>query len=95
MLSCLDTLIQPDENNPDVNGWRVHDDARASDPEVLAPLYIPGWGKPGEVKDLLPTYDIMNRVYLNTIAVKGGNFDEIHSYHIDLMYQTYLACGFH
>ena len=32
----------------------------------------------------------MNRVYLNTIAVKGGNFDEIHSYHIDLMLQTYL-----
>ena len=47
-------------------------------------------GSPVRSRISLPTYDIMNRVYLNTIAVKGGNFDEIHSYHIDLMLQTYL-----
>ena len=32
----------------------------------------------------------MNRIYLNTIAPKGGNFDQIHAWSIDLMLQTYL-----
>ena len=74
-----------------VNGWRVHDNSKCCDPVVLAPLYIEGSKyKPGLIKNLKPVYDIMNRVYLNTIAVKGGNFDAIHSFHIDLMLQTYL-----
>jgi len=59
-------------------------------PCTLAPLYSSSKGKPGFIKHMLPTYDILNRIYLNTIAVKGGNFDAIYSYHIDLMYQSYL-----
>jgi len=80
-----------DPNKRSVNGWRVHDGSKPSDPVVLAPLYLPGSKyKPGLIKFLKPTYDIMNRIYLNTIAVKGGNFDAIHSFHIDLMLHTYL-----
>ena len=32
----------------------------------------------------------MNRIYLNTIAPKSGNYDQIHAWSIDLMFQTYL-----
>jgi len=82
---------RPDPEKTGVNGWRVHDNSKCCDPVVLAPLYIEGSKyKPGLIKNLKPVYDIMNRVYLNTIAVKGGNFDAIHSFHIDLMLQTYL-----
>jgi hypothetical protein len=82
---------KPDPAGTGVNGWRVYGSRRVVDPSVLAPLYIQGTKyKPGRIKFLQPLYDIMNRVFLNTIAVKGGNFDAIHSYHINLMHQTYL-----
>jgi hypothetical protein len=74
----------------EVNGWRIHGGEKPSPQEVLAPLYIRGRGKPNKIKGLLPTYDIMNRVYLETLFVKGGNFDMIHAYHIDAMLQTHL-----
>ena len=46
-------------------------------------------GAVGEVAHLLPTMDIMNRVYFNTIAPKSGNFDQIHAWTIDLMMHTF------
>ena len=64
-------------------GWKVHIGQNASRPDVLAPLYIPGWGHVGEVAHLQSTWDIMNRVYLNTIAPKSGNYDQIHAWSID------------
>ena len=71
-------------------GWKVHDGERASKPDVLEPLYILGWGTVGDVAYLQRNWDIMSRIYLNTIAPKGGNFDQIHAWSIDLMLQTYL-----
>ena len=71
-------------------GWKVHNGENASKADVLAPLYIPGWGDVGEVAHLQRTWDIMNRIYLNTIAPKGGNFDQIHAWTIDLLLQSYL-----
>ena len=71
-------------------GWKVHHGENASRNDVLEPLYIPGWGTVGEVAYLQRTWDIMNKIYLNTIALKGGNFDQIHAWSIDLMLQTYL-----
>ena len=68
------------------DGWVVHQGETASGVEVLDPLYIPGWGVCGQSANLLPVYDIMLRVYQNTIAPKCGNFDQIHSWCIDLMF---------
>ena len=76
--------------NDTAAGWRIPWGARAMDPSVLEPLYIEGLGVPGLTKDLLPLYDIMNRIYLDTIAVKGGDYGKIHNYHVDLMYHTYI-----
>jgi hypothetical protein len=47
----------------------------------------------GLSKDLLPTYDIMLRIYHKTIACKVGNFDEIHGFLVDLMAKTHLMKG--
>ncbi|KAK1677510.1 hypothetical protein QYE76_038358 [Lolium multiflorum] len=47
----------------DANGWRCHDSSFSQTKEVLENLYIKGWGIPGKSADLLPTWDIMLRVY--------------------------------
>ena len=36
-------------------GWKVHEGTNASKSDVLAPLYIPGWGDVGEVAHLQRT----------------------------------------
>ncbi|KAK1677643.1 hypothetical protein QYE76_038491 [Lolium multiflorum] len=75
------------------NGWRCHDSSWAQTREVLENLYIPGWGIPGKSADLLPTWDIMLRVYRETIGPKGGNLDEIHLYEVDLMANSFAKKG--
>jgi hypothetical protein len=59
----------------------------------LENLYIPGWGIAGKSADLLPTWDIMLRVYRETIGPKGGNLDEIHLYEVDLMANSFAKKG--
>ncbi|KAK1663429.1 hypothetical protein QYE76_051588 [Lolium multiflorum] len=75
------------------SGWRFHGDSNASIKDVLEPLYMPGKCKLGFTSGLQPVYDIMLRIYRETIAVKVGNVDEIHSFVIDLMLQTHLRKG--
>ncbi|KAK1604765.1 hypothetical protein QYE76_028438 [Lolium multiflorum] len=77
----------------DENGWRCHDSSFAQTREVLEPLYIKGWGIPGKSADLLPTWDIMLRVYRETIGPKGGNLDELHLYEVDLMANSFAKRG--
>ncbi|KAK1642218.1 hypothetical protein QYE76_060023 [Lolium multiflorum] len=77
----------------DDNGWRSHDSSFALTKEVLAPLYIKGWGIPGKSADLLPTWDIMLRVYRETIGPKGGNLNEIHTYEVDLLANSHAKQG--
>ena len=60
----------------------------ASDPKLLAPLYIPGCGIPGESEDLRPLYDIMHRIYRNVLIPKVGNQDRIYNFFLDLMLMT-------
>ena len=50
------------------NGWTCHDSEHAQRKNVLAPLYIQGCGVPGESADLLPTWDIMHRIYRDLIT---------------------------
>ncbi|KAK1614654.1 hypothetical protein QYE76_020171 [Lolium multiflorum] len=77
----------------DENGWRCHDSSFSRPREVLEPLYIKGWGIPGKSADLLPTWDIMLRVYRETIGPKGGNLDELHLYEVDLMANSFAKKG--
>jgi len=63
------------------------------DKAVLKPLYIKAWANPGKSADLLPTWDVMLRVYSETIGPKGGNFDELHNYEVDLMYNSFIMQG--
>ncbi|KAK1603511.1 hypothetical protein QYE76_037586, partial [Lolium multiflorum] len=77
----------------DENGWRCHDSSFSQPREVLEPLYIKGWGIPGKSADLLPTWDIMLRVYRETIGPKGGNLDELHLYEVDLMANSFAKRG--
>jgi hypothetical protein len=65
----------------------------ASTKDVLEPLYMPGKCKLGFTFGLKPIYDIMLCIYRETVAVKVGNVDEIHSFVIDLMLQTHLRMG--
>jgi hypothetical protein len=75
------------------SGWRFHEESNASTKDVLAPLYMPGQCKLGFTSGLQPVYDIMLRIYRETVAVRVGNVDEIHSFVIDLMLQTHLQKG--
>ncbi|KAK1611955.1 hypothetical protein QYE76_035628 [Lolium multiflorum] len=77
----------------DANGWRCHDSSFSQPREVLENLYIKGWGVPGKSADLLPTWDIMLRVYRETIGPKGGNLDELHLYEVDLMANSFAKKG--
>ncbi|KAK1685516.1 hypothetical protein QYE76_046364 [Lolium multiflorum] len=77
----------------DANGWRCHDSSFSQPREVLENLYIKGWGVPGKSADLLPTWDIMLRVYRETIGPKGGNLDELHLYEVDLMGNSFAKKG--
>ena len=60
---------------------------------MLAPIYMPGRCKLGFTSGLQPVYDIMLRIYRETITAKVGNLDEIHSFVIDLLLQTHLRRG--
>ncbi|KAK1652490.1 hypothetical protein QYE76_070295 [Lolium multiflorum] len=88
-----DALGYPRLPGVDANGWRCHDSSFSQPKEVLEPLYIKGWGIPGKSADLLPTWDIMLRVYRETIGPKGGNLDELHLYEVDLMANSFAKRG--
>ncbi|KAK1680925.1 hypothetical protein QYE76_041773 [Lolium multiflorum] len=88
-----DALGYPRLPGVDANGWRCHESSFSQPREVLEPLYIKGWGIPGKSADLLPTWDIMLRVYRETIGPKGGNLDELHLYEVDLMANSFAKRG--
>src|SRR5664279_2896712 len=71
----------------DGDGWRCHDEGVSSDKKALIHVTIPG-GKPGQTKDLIPTYEIMHRIYRETIAPHVGNWDQVHGYVFDLLKLT-------
>ena len=48
----------------------------------------------GLQKNLLPIYDILHRIFRNTLAPRVGNFDQIHGTLIDIMVHTHRQCGF-
>uniref|UniRef100_A0ACD5UK02 Uncharacterized protein n=1 Tax=Avena sativa TaxID=4498 RepID=A0ACD5UK02_AVESA len=71
-------------------GFRCHMREHPSKKDVLTPLHIRGRGVAGKIKDLLPTYDILHRIFRETVAPRAGNKDEIHGFSVDLLFNTFL-----
>ena len=69
----------------DEYGWRCHDASDPLDRKALKGMYIHGWEELGKLNHLLPVWDIMIRIFRETVNPKGGNFDEIHLYEVDLL----------
>ena len=75
--------------------FRVHnlDRPMVKDKMVEADLYIPGWEAAGSSYKLLPTYDIMLRIYRDVLNPKVGNFDQVHGYLVNMMVLTATKRG--
>ena len=73
--------------------FRIPYSPKPMKPNVLFDLYIPGRAVVGEQKHLLKTWDIIHRIYRNTIAPRVGNFDQIHGMLINILYESSLMVG--
>ncbi|KAK1682939.1 hypothetical protein QYE76_043787 [Lolium multiflorum] len=80
-------------NDYDTNVFRIHLQAKPMAKEKMANLYIPGRMLCGSAKNLLPVYDIMNRIYRSTINPKHTNHDEVHGFLVNLLVRTHEMRG--
>lgn len=71
----------------------MHLEDKPKNKDVLEDLYIEGQVVCGLSNGLLPTNDIMHRIYRAIIKPKVGNFDEIHGFLIDLLLLTHQMKG--
>jgi hypothetical protein len=69
-------------------GYRVHQHGAHPDKNRLAPLYSSS-GKIGTIVGLLPLYNILLRMFPESISPAGGNRDAIRSTLIELMYLSH------
>ena len=65
-------------------GWRCHSNDESGGKELLAPITMEG-GIPGQTEDLIQPFEILHRIYRECLAPRIGNWDQVHSYTIDLM----------
>jgi hypothetical protein len=70
------------------NFFRSHLQHKPMSKDKMVNLYIPGRVLCGSAYDLLLTYDIMNRIYRNTINPKNTNHDEVHGFLVNLLVRT-------
>ena len=73
--------------------FRINYNSNPMKPEVLYDLYIQGRAMVGFQKNLLKVWDIMHRIYRNTVAPRVGNFDQIHGKLIDLLFESSIMVG--
>jgi hypothetical protein len=88
---CVGYLVLDDPMSAGL--FRVHIEPHPMEKKYLAPLYIPGRGVPGDSKHLLPVHDILHRIYLEVLNLKGGNIYQIHGFMIDLLLLTHQNRG--
>ncbi|KAK1678322.1 hypothetical protein QYE76_039170 [Lolium multiflorum] len=72
----------------EINFFKIHLQAKPMAKEKMANLYIPGRMLCGSAYNLLPVYDIMNRIYRSTINPKDTNHDEVHGFLVNLLVRT-------
>jgi hypothetical protein len=82
-------LIAP--NN--FNTFWVHLAHKPVKKEKMIDLYLVGRAMCGSAYDLLPTYDLMLRVFRNTVNPEKGNLDEFHGFLVKLLVLTHLNKG--
>ena len=73
--------------------FRVHLRDRPMAKDKMVDLYIAGRALAGSAYELLPTYDIMLRIYRAVLNPKVGNFDQVHGFLVDMMVLTHLKKG--
>ena len=79
---------------PNAEGYfRAHYSKKPIKKELLADLYMEGEVKLGSQKFLLPVYDIMLRVYRETLNPKVGCHDQIFGFLQNLLYLTHKNKG--
>jgi hypothetical protein len=69
-------------------GHRVHQHGAHPDKNRLAPIYSSS-GKIGTIVGLLPLYNILLRMFWESISPAGGNWDAIRSALVELMYLSH------
>ena len=67
-------------HDEDPGYFRCHSFGRPMAKDALAPLYMEGIVVHGSIKYLQPTWDIVNRIFRDTIAPKVGNVDQVHGF---------------
>jgi hypothetical protein len=72
----------------DINFFWIHLQNKLMAKEKMVSLYIPGRTLCGSAYNLLPVYNIMNRIYRNTINPKHTNQDEVHGFLVNLLVRT-------
>jgi hypothetical protein len=79
----------------DHNAFWIHLHPKSMSKDKMVNLYIPGRALCSSAYHLLPTYDIMNRIYRNTINPKNTNQDEVHGFFVNLrvLTQEYHGSG--
>ncbi|KAK1621249.1 hypothetical protein QYE76_026766 [Lolium multiflorum] len=71
-----------------LNSFRVHLHPKPMSKDKMVNLYIAGRAVCGSAYDLLPTFDIMNHIYRNTVNPKKSNKDEVHGFLVNLLVLT-------
>ena len=87
-----DLLDYEDRGDDTPSGWRNYGEGLSSHRDVLAPITMDG-GTPGKTAHLCQTYEILHRIYRETITPRVGNWDEVHGYMIDLLKNSHVLRG--
>jgi hypothetical protein len=88
---CLGYLVVDDPTSAGL--FHVHIIEHPTAKKHLAHLYIPGWDVPGDTKNLLRVYDIMQWIYREVLNPKVGNHDQLHGFMVILMLLTHSNRG--
>ena len=92
MAEFGELLGYEDKGESVASGWRCHDNDRSSSKDVLGPITMER-GTTGKTAHLVRPFEILHRVYRETIAPLVGNWDEVHGFMFDLLKLSYENQG--
>ena len=73
-----------DSGEFDPSGWRSHINQLSSSKECIAHITMEN-GTPGKTTHLVQPFEILHRIYRETLMPRVGNWDEVHGYMFDLL----------
>ena len=77
-------LGYPDSGSSDPSGWRAHENELSSSKDSISEITMVG-GTCGKTAHLCQPFEILHRIYRETLMPRVGNWDEVHGYMIDLL----------